>query len=971
MKYGALLVIAAMVVAPIAAVISIPAVGAAHTASVSVDRAKVKGGWSGVLTLTVANTTGDAINVVQLYTVPTGWDNFRPIKEVPKDNLVILVENIVVLPAGTALEVVLAGDSIILPENSRVLVPDENQFRYPVGGTLFTLANDNLEVEVTAETKIVGVTDDENMKVAKKDGLLFELSANSRVKLLKNTPVIHVGGNIVKLPENTLVQTVAENENQIEEHAELYFKDYYLVTLPAGAANVKCVESSVSASPSLLGTDMKDKIVELVQGKVYIPPTTVVKIEGQPLARLSKYENENVLLTADTQLDVSEATVENRPKNWMQDAANQIWTGIGDNKIVAEDSENFPFAISAPSAGGKYTFWVRTTDQAGSVKDWAFTIEVDNAIEVKVDADKKWVGGGDNITITVTSEEPFTFDNIVVYENNAADENKRVYTMDNATPNADNTQWTIVFTTRENEDWENADGYLTIEVNNAKDEVGNSTSVTKGDLVFVDRRAPPAPNLSALGMPTGVENKATWPLSITLSDVHDNLIFTPSGYSPENLLLEVLVDNQVVQSGVASPTGLVSLTLSLSEGKHTIGARIVDKVGNRGKESFDNVIIDITAPSVSISVKNKTAGTPVSDGGYAIENRLIITVTFSDSVLGIENVTGLGIYESFRENENWDRGWVVFMYDKDNLAENWFPTPKAYPVEENEDNVVPNVFLSYTFENETLELPSGTYVIVAYTGDSIRTRDNKGAHRDNKQFEFTIDVTPPEPPVLSAASRAYQVYSHPGNPYISRTASYYMDGTVEAGATVTIYIIDAMTGETLETVPVDVERTGAWSKAIDIKEYQGRKVKVEIEATDAAGNKSVSRSLYGYFLYDASPPTVAIDAQYKNITTDQTSIVISGKVTIDAWESYVDISLAVSPTTASLVFNRATGEFSIGIPQLGEGQNLVSVAAYDKVGNSDSDSAVITRTVTPWATYAIIVVIIALILAAIAIFRKR
>jgi len=39
--------------------------------------------------------------------------------------------------------------------------------------------------------------------------------------------------------------------------------------------------------------------------------------------------------------------------------------------------------------------------------------------------------------------------------------------------------------------------------------------------------------------------------------------------------------------------------------------------------------------------------------------------------------------------------------------------------------------------------------------------------------------------------------------------------------------------------------------------------------------------------------------------------------------------------------------------------------------NSSYDSVTVTRTVTPWGTYAVVLVIIALILAAIAILRVK
>jgi len=93
-------------------------------------------------------------------------------------------------------------------------------------------------------------------------------------------------------------------------------------------------------------------------------------------------------------------------------------------------------------------------------------------------------------------------------------------------------------------------------------------------------------------------------------------------------------------------------------------------------------------------------------------------------------------------------------------------------------------------------------------------------------------------------------------------------------------------------------------------------------------------------------------------------------VSKDPWESYDDITLTVSPATAAVNFNRVTGAFTVSAP-VSEGTNLITVEAVDLVGNRGSDTAVVIRTVTPWATYATILVVIALVLAAVAIFRKK
>jgi hypothetical protein len=64
------------------------------------------------------------------------------------------------------------------------------------------------------------------------------------------------------------------------------------------------------------------------------------------------------------------------------------------------------------------------------------------------------------------------------------------------------------------------------------------------------------------------------------------------------------------------------------------------------------------------------------------------------------------------------------------------------------------------------------------------------------------------------------------------------------------------------------------------------------------------------------------------------------------------------------------GTFSISAA-LSEGSNTITIRAVDSAGNIGSAIITVIRTVTPWATYAVILVIVALILAAIAILRAK
>jgi hypothetical protein len=213
-----------------------------------------------------------------------------------------------------------------------------------------------------------------------------------------------------------------------------------------------------------------------------------------------------------------------------------------------------------------------------------------------------------------------------------------------------------------------------------------------------------------------------------------------------------------------------------------------------------------------------------------------------------------------------------------------------------------------------------------------------------------------------------------------------LSGSAEVGAVITIYgsrydplTFDFLGEVTLATTTVGTE--GTWRKSIDLENYQGETVLIEVTATDTAGNES-SRQLYGYFLYDRSSPKVTITTRTIDLPATQAGTTITGTIEFDGWELYTDITVSVSPATAALSwkYNEVTGDidFTASISLVEGETTIVSITAMDAVGNWGSDYATVTRAVAPvevekpvpYGTYAIILVIIALILAAIAIFRK-
>ena len=964
---GALIVIAAMLMTPIAIVLS-GTVGAAHSATISVTPGKVRGGETVILSFTVTNDGTSAHDIIKVkITVPSGWGQPAALAAIPKDNRVRTVgggdNEKVVLPAGTSL-ILVENENIFLAENTVVIVKENKWIFYPTNNGQTKLQED-IEVWIAAPGGVYTENvKDENFTVV--NATPFQIGSGREIILDQDVLAIWVdpANNIVKLPENIWVRLTDNYEADLEDNNVAPGKDLTVRVLD-NRVRLKTNRPRNSMNWSMVtGDDL-----QLTDNEIVIPAGTKVQLTASGgSARVKVLDNTRVIKAKDTCVDVSTATPENVPKGWSAtigtiDTTYIEWTG---GSIAPGASEVFKFAVVSATTSADYTFRVTTTDAVNLPREWTTKVTVDSTPPVlSLEVSKSWVGGSENVTITVKGSEPFTFDNVEIFENGME---PRLLSL---TPNEDNTEWTGVYTTENTDYWEN-DGYITVRVNRARDELGNeNTLAVFADKIFVDRRKPKAPSLTGIGLSVGIENRNDYVINTTLTDADDNLVFTPADYTPAGMVLEIFVDNELVASEVASETGLVGFELTIPDGKHVIKARIIDKAGNIGEESVDNLVIDTQAPSVAIEVKENVSGEDISDGGYANENVLAIRVTLSDAVLGIENIANWSLYE----NENLDNGYVVVVKAIENLgplpATEIQLTPKVPPVVENVENAVPNVFLSYVFDN-TLRLPEGVYEVIAIAGDSMSAVHGKGIQRAEARLRFTVDVTPPAAPVLSTTQ---YVGTTKESPERSRRYSYTIAGTAEAGATVRVLanVYNFKTGQTEQSnVVLGSTQVGAdnrWTLIVSVSDYQGKVVEVLTETIDVAGNVSRTRTTYGYLMYDGSAPRVTIDSKYKDMKTGEGSVVVEGTIEIDDWETYDDITVTTSPAGTSIYVDPATGRFTATIP-LQEGKNQIVVTATDIVGNSGSDSAMITKTVTPWAMYAIVIVIIALILAAIAIFRR-
>jgi hypothetical protein len=607
------------------------------------------------------------------------------------------------------------------------------------------------------------------------------------------------------------------------------------------------------------------------------------------------------------------------------------WVGDENHRIASGGSLDFPFAITT-LAGGEYTLYVRTKDTKGVIRISEITLTVDNvAPTVEIDVSPDWVKGGTAVAITVTASETLAkLDNVMVAENQAP-ENTQI-TM---TPNADNTVWTGTYTTGDNE---NRDGTANIYVFGFEDLYGNAGENTA--TFTVDRMAPPTPVLTEItGFPDNLTtNVGEWLLENYALDNFLGVLEAQKG-----MTVEIRVGSTTYTTTTATE-GYWYYQLALVEGTNEVGIRLVDLAGNEGTENAENIIYDATPPSISV--------TSPAAGAYINDNTPLIKLTITDSVMGVENT-------DYADNYGYK---VLLRRDNDN-TELATLTPITHPTSD--------PFKSFTFENQWQtdnELPEIWYNIFVQAGDNLQ--------QENVYSRFCVDVTAPTVSMPTAAVNPLDGTS-PTSPLMQKTTSLTIRGTGmtgEVGATITVYIKDATTGTTAATETTKVQSDGAWSKGITLP-AAGTKYQIEATCTDLAGNEG-SAQLYGYVMADGKAPTVTITSPTTGAETTEKSILIKGTVDKDTWEDYSDLAVTVQvgAVAGGTVTPDSTGHFSISAT-LTEGTNTISVVAEDAIGNRGSagiTSILVTRVVTPWATYAaIILVIIALALAAIAIFRKR
>lgn len=433
----------------------------------------------------------------------------------------------------------------------------------------------------------------------------------------------------------------------------------------------------------------------------------------------------------------------------------------------------------------------------------------------------------------------------------------------------------------------------------------------------------------------------------------DNDNMGATGSSDNDLFaMTTVYSNDVALTMVRLADDNWSTSDNLQEGANVLRVRTIDRVGLWVENKLDNIFVDNTIPTVEfISV----AGEAWTDNNVVISDN---TPTFR---LKIQDA-GWGIVRP---------AFIVALSNYDN-----FDDDPQYGVRENLENNVEwdngagtgeNAWnFENTWDNTTSTIAGG--LVDGYWYIGVTVSDNIAGHdNDNHWMRFKVDTIKPTAPasVTSSVTAGASASARTRTTHTSIT----MSGTAEASANIIVEVTtdNGVTWAEQTGAATTADTDGNWTTTVTLTE--GTIIGIRVKAKDSAGNESTATVL-GYLLADTHSPSVTITAPAEGTTTDQASVTITGTLTKDTWESWDDLTLTIQVGTDSVTVPISAGAFTYSVA-IGEGTNTIVASVTDGLNTTATASVSVTRTVTPWATYAIIIVIVALILAAIAIFRKR
>ncbi|MGN6511098.1 MAG: Ig-like domain-containing protein [Chitinophaga sp.] len=346
-----------------------------------------------------------------------------------------------------------------------------------------------------------------------------------------------------------------------------------------------------------------------------------------------------------------------------------------------------------------------------------------------------------------------------------------------------------------------------------------------------------------------------------------------AGTAEINSTVTLYIDGTSVGTATANASGNWMLTpvVPLADGSHTVYATATDAVSNTSAAGNTNTFsVDVTAPAAAVTT-TPTDGSITNNNtpAYAGTAEINSTVTLYIDGTSVGTATA-------------------------NASGSWTLTP-----------VVP--------------LPDGNHTAYATATDAAGNTGSAG-----NTNTFTVDVTPPAPPVTTTPAN--------GSATNDNTPAY--TGTAEPNSTVTVMVDGLLAGT------VTANTSGSWSFT-PITPLAGGNHSVYATATDAASNTSLAGNT-NTFTIDVTPPAAPVTTSPANgsITNDNTPA-FAGTAEINSTVTvYVDgvsAGTAAADISGNWSFTPATS--------LADGSHTLYATATDAVSNTSAAGNTNTFTV--------------------------
>jgi len=435
----------------------------------------------------------------------------------------------------------------------------------------------------------------------------------------------------------------------------------------------------------------------------------------------------------------------------------------------------------------------------------------------------------------------------------------------------------------------------------ATDTAGNSTPAGGAITLTVDTLAPAAPSIA-----TAADNVGPIQTPLASGQVTDDTTPTLSGTTDPNATVTIFDNGIFAGTAVANESGSWSYTpgTALSNGSHTFTASTRDEAGNLSETSSGfTLIVDTlkpTAPLIALAYDDVgTITGPLSSGQTTNDTLPTLTGT------GEPNAT-IQIFE----------GETLLGSGTADSLGNWSVTL-------------------------TVPLNNASHNLTAVATDAAGNASDAST-----PFILTVDTLPPAVPVLLAVTDDVGTVTALTDGQQTNDATPTLNGTGEAGATVSIYDGTTLLGT------ARVGDNNAWTFTPTVPLGNGEHV-LTVIATDAAGNASDPTDAFTINV-DATPPaapaiTLIVDDTglvqgpvTNGNPTNDTRPTLSGTAEANAVVRIYDGTTLVGEVTAS-----ETGEWTLAQTTIAliDGQHNFTATATDPAGNTSLPSPVTAITV--------------------------